>query len=108
MDELKTLPRGDVLPLMEAQIRPLLRIPEPEQRAEAWFSAVEEAGGQQPTGPQIQKVVFDILHPEGMGQKNPSRAEQRQDVANRLKAAIGDRKSWEEVATLLEELEKVL
>lgn len=108
VEELKMLPRGNILPQMEAQVRPLLRLPDPEQRAEAWFTAVEEAGGQQPTGAQIRKVVFEILNPEGAGEKSESRAQQRQDVASRLKAAIQKRRSWDSVEKLLEELEKLL
>lgn len=104
---LKTSPRGDVLPQMEAQVRPILRLPE-EQRAEVWFTAVEEVGGKQPTPPQLRKMVFEILHPEGAGEKTESRAKQRQDVASRLKAAIQTRKSWDAVEKLLVELEGLL
>jgi protein gp37 len=107
LEVLKTSPRGDVLPQMEAQVRPILRLP-PEQQVEAWFTSVEEADNQQPTVPQVRKVVFEIEHPEGSGEKTQSRAQKRIDLVGRLKEAIGKRKSWEQVEKLLGELEELL
>ena len=104
---LKTSPRGDVLPLMEAQVRPILQLPA-EQREEAWFTVVGEAGGQQTTVPQIRKVVFEILNPDGPAEKPVSRAQQRIDLFDPLKAVIQKKKSWEQVERLLGELEVLL
>ena len=62
---LKTLPRGNVLPQAEAQVRPLLRLPDPGQQVEVWATAVEQADGGQPSAPQVKKLVFEVLHPGG-------------------------------------------
>jgi hypothetical protein len=60
------LPIGNsVTPVSESQIRPLLRLPEPEQRAKAWTTAADNAEGNQPTVGEVGEVVFEILHPEG-------------------------------------------
>ncbi len=46
-----------IVPSHESQVRPLKALPDPEQRAEAWSEAVEEAGGDQPTAKQVEKAV---------------------------------------------------
>jgi hypothetical protein len=42
---LKTAPIGDVFPVAESQVRPLLRLAEPAQQAQAWNTAVEKTEG---------------------------------------------------------------
>ena len=106
--DMKTLPIGNVLPLAESQVRPLLKLPEPKQRAKAWTTAVEKAEGNQPTAVEVSEVVFEILHPEGLAEKPPSRSERRLDVVDRLRKVITKRKSWEQVEQLLAELEDLL
>lgn len=108
MKELKTSPIGDVFPVSESQVRPLLRLDEPAKQAQAWNTAVEKAEGNQPTAAEVADVVFEILHPDGPGEKPASRAQQRIDLVGRLKEAIGKRKSWEQVEKLLGELEELL
>jgi hypothetical protein len=105
---LKTSPRGDVLPAMEAQVRPILSLPDNEQRAEAWSTAIKASEGQQPTGPQVRKVVFEILHPDNGEEKPRSRGQQRVELVARLKKVIQRKKSWAQVEKLLEELEALL
>lgn len=106
---LKTLPRGNILPQMEAQVRPLLKLPDPEKQVEAWTIAVERSNGQQPSAPEVSEVVFEILHPEGAGDKvSPTRGQRRTDLVSRLREVIRKRKSWEQVEELLEELEGLL
>jgi hypothetical protein len=108
MTGLKTSPIGDVLPVSESQVRPLLRLAEPARQVQAWNTAVERAEGNQPTAAEVAEVVFEILHPEGPGEKTQSRAQQRIDLVGRLKEVIGKRKSWEQVEKLLGELEELL
>jgi hypothetical protein len=50
------LPIGNIGPRSESQVRPLTRLDDPEQRAEAWSEAVENAGGQ-PTAKQVDEAV---------------------------------------------------
>lgn len=54
-DQMETI--VSTLPERESQIRPLKALPEPEQRAEAWNEAVDQAGGEQPTAKQVQEAV---------------------------------------------------
>ncbi len=120
VNKLKTLPRGNVLPLMEAQVRPILRLPE-DQQAETWFAAFDEVGGQ-PSAPRVNKLVHEKMHPAGLEEtpevqpeeeeevteESEVPSERRDKIVNRLKAAIRKRKSWEQVEKLMEELVKLL
>lgn len=108
LEILKTSPRGDVLPEMEAQVRPLLRLSEPEQQVTAWNRAVEIAGGGQPSGPQAKQAVLEILHPDGHDKKKGSRGAQRTELICRIKEVIQQKESWEQVEKLMEELVKLL
>jgi hypothetical protein len=93
---------------MEAQVRPLLRLPDPEQQVSAWHTAVERAEGGQPSAPLVKEVVLEILHPEGPVAKPTSRTQQRIDLVVKLKKVIQQKKSWEQVEKLLGELEELL
>ncbi len=108
LEILKTSPRGDVFPMMEAQVRPLLRLPDPEQQVTAWVTAVERAEGGQPSAPDVKKVVLEILHPEGPVEKPTSRAQQRFDLVVKLKEVTRQKKSWEQVRELIEQLEALI
>lgn len=55
--EIETSPIGDVSPSHESQVRPLKALPTPEERADAWSEAVQEAEGKQPTAKQVAKAV---------------------------------------------------
>lgn len=107
IDTFKTLPRGNILPQSEAQVRPLLRLPEPEQRLNVWSTAVEQAEGEQPSAPLISKLVFEVLHPEGAEQKPVSRTERRVELVSRLKESVRQ-KSWLQIESLLAELETLI
>lgn len=72
------LPIGNSLaPVSESQVRPLLKLGEPDQQAEAWAAAVEKAEGKQPTAAVVEEVVFEILHPGGRPEKPASPRERR-------------------------------
>ena len=75
-------------PVSEAQIRPLIQLREPLQRAEAWTSAIEKAKGVSPTAVEVTEAVLEILNPEGTVERPESRAIQRVKVASRLREAI--------------------
>ena len=53
--------------MMEAQVRPLLRLPDPEEHVTTWVTAVERAEGGQPSTTEVKKVVLEILHLNGPG-----------------------------------------
>jgi protein gp37 len=109
VERLKTLPRGNVLPRTEAQVRPLLRLPDPKQQAEVWAAAVKNAEGGQPTAPQIDKLVCEVLPPEGEspGDSRVSRSQRRVKVVSLLREGVR-RRSWEQVEKLLTELETLI
>ena len=106
---LKTLPRGNVLPQAEAQVRPLLRLPEPEQQVEVWATAVEQADGGQHSAPQVKKLVFEALHPGGRSpHDSPAlRSQQRKELVVQLREGVR-RRSWKQVERLLEKLETLM
>jgi protein gp37 len=103
------LPFGNsVMPVSESQVRPLLKLGAPDQKARAWAAAVEKAEGSQPTAAVVEEVVFEILHPDGPGEKPVSRSQRRVDLVGRIQKVVATRKSWEQVEELLAELEEVL
>ena len=106
--ELKAEPIGTVSPVAESQVRPLLRLADTTQRVAAWKSAVEKAKGGSPTAVEVTEAVVEILNPDGAVLKPESRATQRVKVASRLRDAIRDRASWEQLGELIEELEGLL
>lgn len=108
MEIIKTSPRGDVFPKMEAQVRPLLRLPDPEQQVTAWVTAVERAEGGQPSAPEVKKAVLEILPPEGPVEKTTSRGQQRLDLIVKLKEVTRRKKSWDQVRELIEQLEALI
>lgn len=108
MAELKTSPIGDVLPVAESQVRPLLKLTNPEDRVEVWTKAVEKADGKQPTAADVLEVVMEVLEPEGGEEKPPTLGECRTDVVGRLRSVVSQRKSWKEVEELLSELEELM
>ena len=106
--QLKTEPIGTVPPVAESQIRPLLRLADTPLRVEAWKSAVEKAKGGSPTAIEVTEAVFEILNPEGVPEKPETRSTQRVKVASRLREAIRDEMSYEQLAMLFQELEDLL
>jgi hypothetical protein len=58
----KTETRVSVLPHQEAQTRAIREATkDPEEQAEVWTQAVEDAGGEQPTGPQIKQAAAKVV-----------------------------------------------
>ena len=53
-------------------------------------------------------MVFEILHPEGSTEPSQSRSQRRSEVVSRLREVVAQRKSWEQVEQLMEELEELL
>ena len=49
-----------IAPATERQVRPLSKLDDPGQQAEAWAHAVEDAGGEQPTAKQVAAAVKAI------------------------------------------------
>ncbi|MDB2673656.1 phage Gp37/Gp68 family protein [Akkermansiaceae bacterium] len=106
--ELRTLPRGNVLPATEAQVRPLLKLPKPEQRAEVWLDALQQSNGSQPSGPQITQLVAKANPSESSASQPgpPSISQRRATIVKQLREGIR-RKSWDEIESLVIELEKL-
>lgn len=103
------LPFGNsIIPVSESQVRPLLKLPTPEQQASVWAAAVEKAEGKQPTAAAVEELVFEILHPHGSGEKPVSRSQRRVDLVERMREAVAAKKSWSTIEKLLAELEKLL
>jgi hypothetical protein len=105
---MKTLPIGNVSPVSESQVRPLLKLPEPEQQAQAWAAAVEKAEGGQPTAAVVQEIVFEILNPDGPIEKPPSRSQRRAGLLSRFQQVVAERESWEQLEELIAELEELV
>jgi hypothetical protein len=105
----RELPIGNFLaPVSESQVRPLLKLAEPEEQGQAWAAAVKKVEGRQPTAADVQEVVFEMLQPEGLPDKAHSRSERRSELVGRRKEVITERKSWEQVEQLIAELEELL
>lgn len=105
----ETLPIGNFAkPVSESQVRPLLKLEDPEQQAQAWAAAIEKTEGRQPTAADVEEEVFGILHPEGTSEKPPSRSARRSELLGRLKTVVSKRKSWEQVEQMIAELEELL
>lgn len=102
---------AEIVPEIASQVTPLLRIKDELRRNEAWVTAVERSGGEQPKPKIVAQVVAEILEdldkPAPSSPKQP-RATLRADVLSRLKAAVDAREDWDLVAGLLEELDDVL
>ena len=57
----ETLTRVNILPTQEAQTRAIRQATkEPAVQAEVWVQAVEDAGGDQPTAPQIREAAAKV------------------------------------------------
>lgn len=109
LDNSEKLPNGNsVMPVSESQVRPLLKLNEPEQQTQAWAAAVEKAEGKQPTAAEVQEAVVEILHPDGPPEKERSRSQRRTELVNRLKQVIAKRQSWDIVENLIADLEELL
>jgi len=72
-------PIGDILPINEAQARPLAALPS-EQRAAAWQTAVETAPEGKVTAAHVAATVRDIITPPEIESVPPDLAEQNEKV----------------------------
>ncbi len=95
-------------PRNESQLRPLLNLDDPKRQVEVWARAVEKAGGQ-PTARQVSEAVADSLSTgEGTEPEKIPPRERRLRIVARLRSAVANRNSWEEVEALVAELEELL
>jgi protein gp37 len=108
MKEIKALPIGHVFPVAESQVRPLLKLPDPEQRATAWTKAVEGAEGRQPTAIEVTEAVFEILPPVASSEKPETTRERRHRLIGTLRTAIQKRADWDKLESIVAELEELI
>jgi len=113
---------GYLLPLTEAQVRPLLRLKDPEKRKEAWEKAQEKAGGQ-PTAAQVTEAVLELLPAkknEAVNKPSISKAQtpspqspvlptaKATELITQLRNVVDEGQSWEAVERILSEMEDLL
>jgi protein gp37 len=110
--DLQAIADVSVLPKSESQVRPLLRLKEPEKRKMAWDAAVKQADNKQPTAVDVKEVVDRILTDEAVSvlpKKKPiTKTQKRREIASKIHQIITQRESWEDLETWLEELEKTI
>lgn len=103
-----------ILPVAESQVRPLLRLKNPEDRASAWFCALENSDKdriKQPTAKEVKQAVYYVLHDDHdaeTARNPPTRSEQRNELVSKIRAAVAERHSWDDVEKLLADLEKLI
>lgn len=102
-------PIGPTLPYAEAQVRPLARLTEQSEQAKAWCTAVERAGGGQPTGKLVAQVVAEMV---GGGEAQPfPEPEPKPDIStifNEILDAVRAGRSHNEIEGLLTALGKLI
>lgn len=109
LDLKNSLPNGNdseaILPIMEAQVRPLQQLDDREKRAEAWRMAIHKAGGQ-PTQVEVAEAVFAIIESKSPKPKTESRAARRSAIIAELLWLVREKKpsSWKDVERLVGEL----
>ncbi len=69
-----------IMPTNEYQLRPLVKLKDAEQQAEAWTRAVEKAAGKPPTYELVKETVTELLATENDGIAAPLRLEVNQPV----------------------------
>lgn len=110
---LKQNPYIPVLPIAESQVRPLLRLDDGQMRYAAWIHALDVMGEdrKQPTANEVRQAVEYVIHTDDEGdpvEKAPTRAKQRTELVSQIRAAVAERRSWEDVEKLLQDLEKLI
>ena len=104
-------PRGltplAAMPQSEFQVRPLLRLKNDGERADAWAKALETAQGQ-PSAKIVTQVVAEILDQQ-TGPKSAvnTRTQQRQEIFAELKIALSGLAD-DRVRDLLDRLERLI
>ena len=106
-------PGNSIIPRSESQVRPLIILDDVEKKVFAWTSAVEKAGGNQPTAIHVQDAVIEVLAQDQAGdgiipEPKVTRSVQRADLIVRLKDVVSKQESWVDVERLLKELEELL
>jgi hypothetical protein len=105
-----------VLPVSESQVRPLLRLNDDPLRFAAWSHALQMIGKdrKQPTAKEVKQAVAHVINMDWQGndgdpvEKAPTRAKQSTELVSQIRAAVAERRSWEDVEKLLEDLEKLI
>ena len=113
VNRLKETKEFSVFPISESQVRPLLRLPDPDLRIAAWLRVFEVMGEnrKQPTASEVKQAVTYVMHydDEDDTVKMPlTRTEQRSELVSKLREAVTERYSWEDVEKLLADLEKLI
>ncbi len=117
--EIQNLSDFSIKPDNESQVRPLFRLENIEDRRHVWDAIVMmiEDGylSSRITAETVHEMVNTLLDNEmqdagiKLPNKEPSsRVEKKQDVISKLRTAVGEKKSWEDVERLLAELEKLI
>lgn len=117
--EMQNLSNFSIRPKSESQVRPLLKLENIEDRWHVWDAIVEmiEDGGTNPkiTADTVRSMVDRLLENEAydagieLPKKGPSTpSERKREVVSKLRAAVSEKKSWEEVGKLLDDLEKLI
>lgn len=113
VNRLKETKEFSVFPISESQVRPLLRLPDPNLRIAAWLRVFEVMGEnrKQPTASEVKQAVTYVMHyddEDDTVKMPPTRTEQRSELVSKLREAVTERHSWEDVEKLLADLEKLI
>lgn len=95
-------------PRAESQVRPLSRLSDAEQQA-AWSSAVELAGGQQPTAKIVSAVVAKMLGGKSRpGKSEPNSKQLLVETFSRLRSLVLSKKPSKDIEALISEIERLI
>lgn len=117
--EMQNLSDFDIKPKSESQVRPLLKLENIEDRASVWDAIVHMIKAKKSpdkiTAERVRQMVDSLLEVQmdeagvELPKKEPStRSERKREVVSNLRAAVVERKSWEDVEKLLDDLEKLI
>lgn len=95
-----------MLPTGESQTRPLLKLYNGKQQAQAWRNAVKSADGL-PTAKIVTEAVAEIIGKAPPKALNP-RAKKRLELIGHLKEEARTRGSWDRIVALINLLEEQL
>jgi hypothetical protein len=111
--ELRAMSDFSVWPESESQVRPLLSLADSNDRRAVWHHLQNfiVPDGKKPTAQEVRKAVQIFKNTDNEGvllSKAPTRNEKRSDLFSKLRTAVSGRESWDDVAKLLAELEKLI
>lgn len=115
--ELRKSSNFSILPENESQVRPLLRIKDPETRIEIWDTVLYQVESRKPSGKptakEVASMVYAYVTSNDVGDDNsitkpPSLKERRSGVVSKIRAAVAERHSWDDVEKLLADLERLI